>query len=350
MKKLLCVILCFLMLISLCSCSIFFKRLEAVKDLLPGGAEKDESQDNSSLGGGISVFPFDTEENGDFSVIIGGLGRPNNDSAHRGENGECFHDWEEATCTDPARCRLCGEETGEPFGCSFGVPASCTDSPRCERCGALSDEAPLGHDWEEASCENDTYCRRCGEWGGSALGHAGGFPSCWEKACCDRCGSYYGELLDHNFSSLTCEQDRRCMQCGYVEEYASGHSYSDGHCTECGRRDPDYVLEQPSANVKVSAFAPYYPYLIPGGYIQGATFSVSGNDIVVNMTVKKSGGDGSLAFGWVLYGSGYDILQQGSENVGYLSSGSTASYSFTIYNAIISEHSNYKVHLGYDQY
>ena len=52
------------------------------------------------------------------------------------------HTWQEATCTDPKTCAVCGETEGEP----------------------------LGHDWEPATFSEPKTCRICGAAEGEALG------------------------------------------------------------------------------------------------------------------------------------------------------------------------------------
>lgn len=68
--------------------------------------------------------------------------------------GCCFHDWEDATCTDPRTCADCGETKGEA----------------------------LGHAWEEADCEQPKTCTVCGKTRGEAKGHE------WNGLECEACG------------------------------------------------------------------------------------------------------------------------------------------------------------------
>lgn len=57
-----------------------------------------------------------------------------------------FHFYQDATCTQPKTCKLCGATTGEP----------------------------LGHRLQDATCEAPSYCLTCGETVGEALGHTPG--------------------------------------------------------------------------------------------------------------------------------------------------------------------------------
>ena len=64
------------------------------------------------------------------------------------------HEFEDATCTEPKICKVCGETDGKA----------------------------LGHDWQEANCENPKTCKRCGETEGEALGHS------IDIGLCNKCG------------------------------------------------------------------------------------------------------------------------------------------------------------------
>lgn len=59
----------------------------------------------------------------------------------------CFHDWKDATCTEPKTCSNCGKTEGEALGHKFGeyettVEATCAEvgskTARCEVCGELT--------------------------------------------------------------------------------------------------------------------------------------------------------------------------------------------------------------------
>ena len=62
----------------------------------------------------------------------------------------------------------------------------------CE-CGETKSEevAALGHDWQDATCTEPKKCKRCGETSGSALGHTDGVK-------CERCGKVLFETLTYS--------------------------------------------------------------------------------------------------------------------------------------------------------
>ena len=59
------------------------------------------------------------------------------------QNGECEHDWQKATCTEPKTCSKCEEQRGNA----------------------------LGHDWMDATCEAPKTCSVCGETEGEVGEH-----------------------------------------------------------------------------------------------------------------------------------------------------------------------------------
>ncbi|SFU71404.1 hypothetical protein [Butyrivibrio sp. INlla21] len=81
------------------------------------------------------------------------------------------HDWKNAECTTKKKCKICGEETGEPLGHNW-IDATCIEAKKCSRCGE-KEGVPLGHDVEKWKitkkpiCSEEGaeigICMRCGE-------------------------------------------------------------------------------------------------------------------------------------------------------------------------------------------
>ena len=89
-------------------------------------------------------------------------------------NGEwtldsCAHDFLDATCDAPAKCKLCGAVDGKKLG-HIGGEATCTSLAVCTRCEQPYGE--LGHDVPEATCGVTPVCTKCGETVGEAPKHA----------------------------------------------------------------------------------------------------------------------------------------------------------------------------------
>lgn len=89
----------------------------------------------------------------------------------------CKHEWQDATCTTPKLCKLCGEGEGETLGHDW-QDATCTTVKTCARCGRTEGD-PLGHVWQEATCTEPKTCSVCLTKLGSALGHT------WQEATTD---------------------------------------------------------------------------------------------------------------------------------------------------------------------
>jgi hypothetical protein len=80
------------------------------------------------------------------------------------------HDWNAATCTEPATCRTCGATSGEALGHTAkilpGKEPNCTEpglteGQTCTSCGlvlvAQEEISPIGHNYVDGKCE------RCGQ-------------------------------------------------------------------------------------------------------------------------------------------------------------------------------------------
>ena len=117
------------------------------------------------------------------------------------------HVWEDATCTEPRICSVCGETEGEPLGHTW-EDATCTEPRTCSVCGETEGE-PLGHTWEEATCTAPKTCSVCGETEGKPLGHTWEEATCTAPKTCSACGETEGEPVDHQFGD-----DGLCVWCG----------------------------------------------------------------------------------------------------------------------------------------
>ncbi len=87
----------------------------------------------------------------------------------------CFHNWKEATCTEPETCTICGKTMGDP----------------------------LGHDWENATCTQPKTCKRCGETMGSAYGHEWIKETETTPKMCSRCGEMVPKALPETGEIIT---------------------------------------------------------------------------------------------------------------------------------------------------
>ena len=142
---------------------------------------------------------------------------------------ECEHSGGEATCTNKAKCEICGAEYGETKPHSYAQikspeylksAATCTAKAvyymSCADCGQSSkgtaDEATfeygnaLGHKYGEWVSNGDgTHTRVCANDNKHTETKAchGGKATCTAKAICEDCGKAYGEMAAHTFTAKT---------------------------------------------------------------------------------------------------------------------------------------------------
>ena len=206
---------------------------------------------------------------------------------------ECEHSGGEATCTEKAKCEICGAEYGETKPHSYAqikLPeylksaATCTAKAvyytSCADCGLSSkgtaDEATfeygnaLGHKYGKWVSNGDgTHSRVCANDSThiETKNCHGGKATCTAKAICEVCGKAYGEMTAHTFTAksavsrylkkaATCTEKSEyyvsCAGCGLsskgtkseatFEGSALGHlltqwNVTDASCTESGSEE-----------------------------------------------------------------------------------------------------------------
>ncbi len=77
------------------------------------------------------------------------------------------HTWQDATCSAPRTCKVCGETEGEPLEHSW-IEATCQAPRTCGVCGETEGEASE-HSWIEANYQAPQTCEICGETEGEVL-------------------------------------------------------------------------------------------------------------------------------------------------------------------------------------
>ncbi len=140
-----------------------------------------------------------------------------------------------ATCTEKAKCTVCGKAYGSTLSHTGGT-ATCTARKVCTVCGneygsklqhvyTVTESDDTEH-WEK--CENCDATRKKGE-------HEGGTATCSQKAVCDVCGKGYGDTLAHTYAYKSEDGKHRqeCSVCGGVTEKAD-HAYGEDKKCVCG--------------------------------------------------------------------------------------------------------------------
>ncbi|MBQ9859200.1 MAG: hypothetical protein IJO76_00790 [Clostridia bacterium] len=126
------------------------------------------------------------------------------------------HKWQDATCTTPKTCSVCGIPDGEALGhswaekdCTKATTCTVCTAPReagehsyisdgdcltadtCKVCEAVQPESELKHDWSDATCTAPKTCKDCGETEGVAMGHN------WYKGVCKTCNAGVYDIAEN---------------------------------------------------------------------------------------------------------------------------------------------------------
>ena len=194
-----------------------------------------------------------------------------------------------ATCTQKAKCTVCGAEYGNVLGHDFTTSWTHDDNEhwkQCSRCDAKDDVNP--HTWDSgtvttaSTCtkagEKTYTCTKCGatktepidatghswksEWTSDATHHwhectnencdvtdnsgkngyaehTGGKATCTEKAKCTVCGVKYGAIDPANhtgteqWTQTTTTHEKKWNCCGVITVQSENHKWTDGVCSEC---------------------------------------------------------------------------------------------------------------------
>ena len=195
-----------------------------------------------------------------------------------------------ATCTQRAKCTVCGAEYGNALGHDFTTSWAHDDNEhwkQCSRCDKKDDVGP--HTWDNGTIttahtctkagEKTYSCTKCGatkiepipatghswksDWTSDATHHwhecandncdvtdnsgkdgyaehSGGTATCTEKAVCTHCGQSYGETnpVNHTgteqWTQTTTTHEKKWNCCNTVSVPNENHEWADGVCSECG--------------------------------------------------------------------------------------------------------------------
>ena len=119
----------------------------------------------------------------------------------------CTHNWQPATCEQPAICKLCGLSQGAPYGHQW-QDATCTSAQTCNICRATIG-TPKAHEWQDATCTSAQKCSICGTTTGTAKGHQWKDATCQVPQTCTVCGTTHGNVGKHSENS-----QGKCQYCG----------------------------------------------------------------------------------------------------------------------------------------
>lgn len=191
--------------------------------------------------------------------------------------GCCSHEWQDATCTVPQTCALCGNTKGESTADHMWKQATCMVPRTCSLCGTTQGE-PSDHKWQKATCAAPQTCAVCGSTQGKPL-----FDHSWKEATCDSpktcaiCKLTEGTALGHDYQSGVCTKPETCTVCGkesgnmntYLEynDFSEGLAWvkfynSTGNYWGCIDKTGKIVFQYPSDTVTlVVPFSNGYAYI-----------------------------------------------------------------------------------------
>ena len=199
------------------------------------------------------------------------------------------HSFVPATCTQRAKCTVCGAEYGNALGHEFTTSwthddnehwkqcsrcnekkdvsshtwdsgtettaSTCTKAGEktytCTKCGATKTEpidatghswkfdwtSDATHHWHECTNENCDVTDNSGKNGYAE--HTGGKATCTEKAKCTVCHAEYGTIDPANhtgteqWTQTTTTHEKKWSCCGVVTVQSENHKWTDGVCSEC---------------------------------------------------------------------------------------------------------------------
>ena len=145
------------------------------------------------------------------------------------------HTWDSGTVTTASTCTKAGEKTYTCTKCG----ATKTDSINATGHSWKSDwTSDATHHWHECANKNCDVTDNSGKYGYAE--HSGGTATCTEKAVCTHCGQSYGETDPANhtgteqWTQTAKTHEKKWSCCGVVTVQSENHKWTDGVCSECG--------------------------------------------------------------------------------------------------------------------
>ena len=173
------------------------------------------------------------------------------ETCNRREEAAC--NFSEPTCTEKAKCGVCGAEKGEPKGHLYGDFASNGNGTHKKVCSACGDEIKGECTGGKATCVEKAKCDVChGEYGefdtnNHDLQTVQNVGEDTHTTTCKRTGCTYSVTENCSGGKATCTEKSTCKVCGgkYGEVDLTNHAYKwksngDGTHTEVCSRDESH--------------------------------------------------------------------------------------------------------------
>ena len=195
-----------------------------------------------------------------------------------------------ATCTNKAKCAVCGKEYGEVkhiYSNEWKTDGT-NHWHACTACGIKKDVT--AHSGGTATCTAKAKCAVCGKEYGKAKGHS--YSTEWKTDgtnhwhVCTVCG-VKKDIAAHKGGTATCTNKAKCAVCGKEYGNAKGHTYTyvytksttkaDGKivkkCTVCGKVAATSVIKKPATLTTANT-----------------SYAYTGSQIKPSVTVRDSAG------------------------------------------------------------
>lgn len=168
MKKVLLILLTFVMLLSLCACGNDDTQT-ADPSTSPSQTTTNSTQQTT---GSTEATTGETQipTNEPTTAPTDGPATPPTQASTEAPTTKpttCSHSYKDATCTAPKTCTKCGATEGGTAEHSWSA-ATCTAPKTCSKCGATEGSA-TGHTWKDATYTNPKTCTVCHATEGSPL-------------------------------------------------------------------------------------------------------------------------------------------------------------------------------------
>lgn len=168
------------------------------------------------------------------------------------------------------------------------------------------------HSWQEADCTTPKTCTLCGETRGTALGHSWMDATCTAPKTCSVCRATEGEPLKHNFV------DHVCTYCGYTEKTLSTFGFYDLDIEN--RFVPIESYDFGSGGYVISGSSSYYKiYSLYDGYVETIDhFILNGSERKFKWMYSILSEDSMLETGENNIGKIYDRVIINEENNAFI--------------------------------
>ena len=195
----------------------------------------------------VSDYKYVNENGKHFKVCISGCGT-------RYDEEECYGG--KASCTEKARCEVCGSEYGEiaPNNHIPSVDMKKNETHHWYECINCKTELGKGAHSGKASCVSAAICYECGAEHGEINANAHKASGSWSsdenghwQECANGCGTKLS-YASHSGGSASCTAKANCSVCGRAYGEVKAHSYSESwtvygnkhwHECECGAKSEE---------------------------------------------------------------------------------------------------------------